>query len=127
MKRCIHVSPLVFLLTSGVLLSGCANMLNILDDVQLGQNAVQAEESVRSPKSWVIENEKIKYIIWGYIATFSDMYDNTITYYFVKLEDGKVVDKGMVRRRQRSEIKIVDPSFDTEQLKRRPRPIEETP
>ena len=115
-----HIIYVAVAFTAGILLSACASTLNVLDDVQLGQDAVQAEESVQFPKSWVVENEKTKYIIWGFIATFFDIYDNTITYYFVKLEDGKVVDKGMVQKRDRSEIKIVDPSFDTEQLKRRP-------
>lgn len=86
----------------------------------MGQNEAQGKGSVRDTPAWEIGNEKTKYIIYGYIATFLDMYDNTVTYYFVKLENDKVVDKGMVGKRERNEIKIIDPGFDTDKLIRRP-------
>ncbi len=115
MKRRITLS-----LFAVVLLSSCARTLNVLDDVQKGQGEIQAIESVRATPTWIFENEKTKYVVYGFIATFLDMYDNTITYYFVKLQDGKVVDKGMVGKRERDEIKMIDPKFDTNRLIRQP-------
>ena len=107
-------------LVATFLLSACASTLNVLDDVRIGQSETQARESVRATPRWTFENEKTKYIVYGFIATFLDMYDNTITYYFVKLEDGKVVNKGMLRKRERNEIKVIDPNFDTNKLIRQP-------
>lgn len=81
---------------------------------------MQAMESVRATPAWIFEKERTKFIVYGFIATFLDMYDNTITYYFVKLEDGKVVDKGMLGKRERNEIKMIAPDFDTYRLIRQP-------
>ena len=107
-------------LVVAILLSGCASTLNVLDNVRIGQSETQVRESVRATPTWTFENEKAKFIVYGFIATFLDMYDNTITYYFVKLEDGKVVKKGMLRKRERNEIKMIDPDFDTNKLIRQP-------
>ena len=108
------------ILLAALFVSACASTLNILDDVRRGQSEAQAKEAVRDTPTWTIENERTTYLIYGYIATFLDLYDNTITYYFVKLEEGRVVDKGMVRKRQRNEIKVIDPNFDTSKLIRQP-------
>lgn len=105
---------------------GCASTLNVLDDVRPGQTEQQATQAVRATPAWTFENEKTTYIVYGFIATFFDMYDNTITYYFVKLENGIVVDKGMVSKRQRDEIKLIDAGFDTDQLIRQPGKQEQT-
>ncbi len=69
---------------------------------------------------WTFGNEKTKYFVYGYIATLLDGYDNTVTYYFVKLENGNVVDKGMLGVKERNEIKVLAPDFDTDKLIRRP-------
>lgn len=74
------------------------------------------DEMANAAPAWTIENETTTYLIYGFIATFLDMYDNTVTYYFVKLENGQVVDKGMVSKKQREEIKTIDPEFDTDKL-----------
>lgn len=113
-------------LVAAILLSACANMLNVLDHVRVGQNEMQAKEFVSATPKWSFENEKTKYIVYGFIATFLDMYDNTITYYFVKLENGNVVDKGMLGKRERNEIKMIDPNFDTNKLIRQPNPAVHT-
>lgn len=114
-------SPLPIVIASlALLLSACASTLNVLDDVERGQTEAQATAAVRATPAWTFENDKTKYIVYGFIATFLDMYDNTITYYYIKLERGKVVDKGMMSKRQREEIKMLDPGFDTDQLIRQP-------
>ena len=112
------------ILLAALFVSACASTLNLLDDVRRGQSEAQAKEAVRDTPTWTIENERTTYLIYGYIATFLDLYDNTITYYFVKLEEGRVVDKGMVRERQRDEIKVIDPNFDTSKLIRQPNKVD---
>lgn len=112
--------PIIAILVAVILLSACASTLNVLDNVRTGQSEMQAKESVRATPAWTFENERTKYLVYGFIATFLDMYDNTITYYFVKLEDGKVVNKGMLRKRERNEIKMISPDFDTNKLIRQP-------
>ena len=112
------------ILLAALFVSACASTLNLLDDVRRGQSEAQAKEAVRDTPTWTIENERTTYLIYGYIATFLDLYDNTITYYFVKLEEGRVVDKGMVRKRQRDEIKVIDPNFDTSKLIRQPNKVD---
>lgn len=107
-------------IVSAFLLSACASTLNVLDHVERGQSEAQATAAVRAQPAWTFENAKTKFIVYGFVATFLDMYDNTITYYFIKLENGKVVDKGMMSKRQREEIKVLDPDFDTDQLIRQP-------
>jgi hypothetical protein len=104
-----------------LLLPACANTLNVLDDVRVGQSETQARDSVRETPKWTFENEVTKYLVYGFVATFLDAYDKTVTYYFVKLHDGKVVDKGMIGKRERNEIKTIDPDFDTDKLIRQPR------
>jgi hypothetical protein len=99
-----------------VLLSACASTLNVLDNVRDGQSEKEAMESVGATPTLIFENQKTKSILYGFIATFIDMYDSTITYYFVRLEDGVVVDKGMVGRRERDEIKVMAPDFDINRL-----------
>jgi hypothetical protein len=58
-----------------------------------------------------VEGEKTKYLLWGFIATFLDMYSKTVTHYYVKLEDGRVVDKGILRGEIIEDIKKIDPQF----------------
>lgn len=114
------LSKFYAILFSALFVSACASALNVLDNVQRGQSEEQAKEAVRTTPKWTIENERTTYLVYGYIVSPFDMADNTVTYYFVKLEEGRVVDKGMVRKRQRDEIKVIDPDFDTTQLIRQP-------
>jgi len=118
------MTPATLVLIIAILLSGCASTLDVLDDVRKGQSEAQATASMhRDDPKFIFENKTTKYLVYGYIATFFDMYDNTVTYYFIKLKDGKVVDKGMVRDKQRREIKLIDPNFDTSRLIRQPNKV----
>lgn len=110
------------LIIAAFLLSACASTLTALDDVRVGQGEEQAKASVYDQPTWTFEDKRTKYLVYGYIVTFLDMYDNTVTYYFVKLEDGKVVDKGLVGKKERKEIQRLAPEFDTDQLIRRANP-----
>jgi hypothetical protein len=58
-----------------------------------------------------VDGGRTKYLLWGFIATFLDMYSETVTHYYVKLEDGRVVDKGILRGEIIDDIKKIDPQF----------------
>jgi hypothetical protein len=58
-----------------------------------------------------VDAGQTKFLLWGYIATFLDMYSETVTHYYVKLEDGRVVDKGILRGEIIDDIKKIDPQF----------------
>jgi len=98
-------------LVAAVLLSACAHTLNVLDRVQPGQSEAEALKAVQGTPQRTVTDGKTKYIVYGFIATFLDMYSNTITHYYVKLEDGKVVDKGILREEVIRDIKRIDPQF----------------
>ncbi len=93
------------------LLAGCAHTLNVLDRVQLGQGETEALQAVQATPSRIVDGGNTKYIVYGFIATFVDMYSETVTHYYIKLENGKVVAKGMLRREVVKEIRILDPEF----------------
>jgi hypothetical protein len=58
-----------------------------------------------------VDGGRTKYLLWGFIATFLDMYSETVTHYYVKLEDGRVVDKGILRGEIIDDVKKIDPQF----------------
>jgi hypothetical protein len=103
---------LLAVLLAAPLLSGCAHTLNVLDDVRIGQSEPEVMKAMsRQKPARAVEGGTTKYLIWGYIATFLDMYSNTVTHYYVKLERGRVVDKGILRGEIIDDIRKIDPSF----------------
>jgi hypothetical protein len=102
---------LVTALFAVVVFSACAHTLNVLDRVHLGQTEAEALKAVQATPQRTVTEGKTKYIVYGFIATFVDMYSNTVTHYFVKLEDGKVVEKGILREEVVRDIKKIDPQF----------------
>lgn len=94
-----------------LLISACAHTLNVLDRVQPGQSEAEALKAVQATPQRTVTDGKTKYIVYGFIATFLDMYSNTVTHYYIKLENGKVVDKGILREGVIRDIKKIDPQF----------------
>lgn len=102
---------LVWAVITAIALSACAHTLNVLDRVHAGQSEAEALEAVQARPQLTVTDGKTTYIVYGFIATFVDMYSNTVTYYYVKLEDGKVVEKGILREEVVRDIKKIDPQF----------------
>jgi hypothetical protein len=107
-------SVLISALLAAALLSACAHSLNVLDRVHLGQSEAEALQSVQATPQRTVDGGRTKYIVYGFIATFVDMYSNTVTHYFVKLENGKVVDKGILRGEVVQDIRKIDSTFPFE-------------
>jgi len=94
-----------------LLLSSCAHTLNVLDRVRPGQSESEAVTAVGGAPNRTVDGGRTKYLLWGFIATFLDMYSETVTHYYVKLEDGRVVDKGILRGEIIGDIKKIDAQF----------------
>jgi len=100
-------------------LVGCAHMSNVLNNVKIGMNRFEAISSVKEyPRSYV--QGSTEFILYRFGVTFFSLYsDNPWTIYFVKLEDGKVVDKGVVGWAERRALRRIDPEFDIRKLEAR--------
>lgn len=108
MRSCRNLAVALF---AAGFLSACAHTLNVLDRVHLGQSEAEVLKSVQATPQRMVTDGKTKYIVYGFIATFVDMYSDTVTHYYVKLESDKVVDKGILREEVIREIKRIDPQF----------------
>lgn len=110
---------IVTAILAAVTLIACAHTSNVLNDVKIGMNRVEAIKSVgNKPLSYV--QGSTEFILYRVGASFSSLYsDNPWTIFFVKLEDGKVVDKGVVGWAERRALKRIDPDFDISKLEAR--------
>lgn len=90
----------------------CARTMNALDPVRVGMTEAQVADSVRGQVAHTVERGSTKYVFYGYIATFIDMYRERVTYYFVHFENGRVVRRGMLTAAVARQVRALDPTFD---------------
>jgi hypothetical protein len=103
-------------------LAGCAHLSNVLSDVKTGMDRHEAVTHVDAkPRSYV--RGDTEYLVYSFGVSFSSLYsDHPWTLYFVKLQAGKVVDKGVLGSAEERAIHEIDPGFDREKLEARETP-----
>lgn len=101
------------LILAVVSLSACAHVVNTLDDVKIGMSREQAVSSASgSPTPYYLKGDTTEYVLFRVVTNFYSMYGeypNDIL--FIRLENGRVVDKGVVGAPEEQRIKNVSPSF----------------
>jgi hypothetical protein len=102
-----------------VLLAGCAQLSNVLSDVKPGMDRREALANVdASPRSF--RKDCTEYLVYRFGVSFSSLYsDHPWTLYFVKLVDGRVVQKGVLGAAEEQALREIDPHFDRERLEAR--------
>ncbi len=105
--------PKVVLMLAVVWLSACAHVVNTLDDVKIGMSREQAVGSASgSPTPYYLKGETAEYVLFRVVTNFYSMYGeypNDVL--FIRLENGKVVDKGVVGVSEEQRIRKLNPSF----------------
>ena len=111
----------VLLTLGALLLSACAHLNNTLDDVKIGMDREQAIRSVPH-RGETLRQGATEYLLYRVGASFYSLYsDNPWSVLFLRLEGGKVVDKGVVGIIEEARIKRINPNFNLRELqKRRP-------
>ena len=114
-QTCRALTSLVVLL-----LSACASLNNTLDNVKIGMDREQAVRSVgRSPK-YAPGQGTTEYLLYQVGASFFSLYsDYPWSVLFVRLENGTVVDKGVVGFLEERRIKRISSTFNLRELEKR--------
>ena len=109
----------VLLTLGALLLSACAHQSNTLNDVQIGMDRERAIRSVQHQAIRQVHGDT-EYLFFRVGASFSSLYsDHPWTVFFVRLESGKVVDKGVVGFFEEIRIKRLNPDFNLRALQKR--------
>jgi hypothetical protein len=98
-------------------LTSCAHMVNTLNGVDVGMTRDEALQAVGFGPHEVSDG-KTEYLIYRVVTNFFAWYgDKPNSLLFVRLENGMVTNKGVIGRREKREIRRIDPSFDVEVLR----------
>lgn len=100
-------------------LMACAHTVDLLDRVQIGMEREQTIRNVSSNPSQTIKQAGTEYLLYTLVTSVSQAYSNTHSVLFVRLENGRVVDKGVVGRGKAAEIKKLAPWFDLDEAEGR--------
>lgn len=95
-------------------LSACAHIVNTLDHVKVGMDREQAISSANgSPTPYYInKGEATEYVLFCVVTNLFSMsgeYPNDIL--FIRLENGKVVSRGVVGTSEEKRIRKLNPKF----------------
>ena len=94
-------------------LAACAHLVNVLDDVKIGMTRDQAVASAKGrPTPSYLRGGSTEYVLFSVVTNFHSMYGeypNDILY--IRLENGRVVDKGVVGAHEEVSIRKVSPTF----------------
>ena len=103
-----------FLILTALLLSSCAHMVNTLDKVEAGMEREKALGNVQgNPTPYFIKDRNTEYVLYRVTTSLFSMYsDSRHDVLFVKFENQKVVDKGVVSTKEEVHIKKINPSFE---------------
>ncbi len=103
----------VALILGVLVLSACAHTVNTLDDVKIGMDRQRAVESASgSPTPYYLKNEATEYVLFRVVTNFYSTYSeypNDIL--FIRLENDRVVDKGVVGTAEEQKIRRISPAF----------------
>lgn len=96
-----------------LLLSACAHAVNTLDHVRIGMDRELAINSASgSPTPYYLKGETTEYVLFRVMTNLYSMYGeypNDVL--FIRLENGKVVDKGVADASEERNIRKISPSF----------------
>jgi len=102
------------LILSVLLLSACAQ-LGAMDmrKAEIGMSREQAIASIQgNPTPYFLKNGSTEYVLFRLIPSFIAMYsDHPYEVFFIRLENGKVVDRGLVGGSEEEKIKRVSSTF----------------
>ena len=99
---------------SALLLSACAHIPSgILSDVQLGMNRESAIRSVQSsPTFYYLKDGSTEYVLFQVVSSFTAMYSEyPYQVEFIRLENDRVVVKGLVGKSEEQRIRTIRPTF----------------
>ena len=99
---------------SALLLCACAHMPSgILSDVQLGMDRESAIRSVQSrPTFYYLKDGPTEYVLFRVVSSFTAMYSEyPHQVEFMRLENDRVVDMGLVDKAEEQRIREIRPTF----------------
>jgi hypothetical protein len=104
-----------------LLLSACAYLNNTLDDVKIGMDREHAIRSVPQGRpEFTLGQGTTEYLLYRVGASFFSLYsDYPWSVLFVRLENGTVVDKGVVGFLEERRIKRINSTFNLRDLEKR--------
>jgi hypothetical protein len=110
MVRSSHKASLIIVM---LLMSACAHLVNVLDHVKVGMDREQAIGSAQGrPTPYYIKNGPTEYVLFRVATNLVSMYgEQPYDVLFVRLENGKVVDKGVVGTSEERKIRQIRPTF----------------
>ena len=95
-------------------LAACAHLGAMdMQKAEIGMNRGQAIASIQgNPTPYYLGSGPTEYVLFRMVPSFTSMYsDHPYAVYFIRLENGKVVDRGLVGKSEEDRIKQVSPTF----------------
>ena len=118
--RFILLALAALLLTYMLLLSACASLNNTLDHVKTGMDRGQVLQSVDRSPQFAFRQGTTEYLLYQVGTSFFSLYsDYPWSVLFVRLENGTVVDKGVVGFLEERRIKRISPTFNLRDFEKR--------
>jgi hypothetical protein len=108
-RSCYKASLILVML----LVSACAHLVNVLDHVNVGMDKEQATGNTQgNPTPYCIKNGSAEYVLFRVVTNFVSMYgEQPYDVLFIRFENGRVVDKGVVNTSEEEKIRQIRPTF----------------